>query len=229
MSGRRQQALGLFLRPAEGAPPARVAPRAAPLGTSRTLLVLCEAELLHAAAAMAALALARVLGAPCALAAVGGASRDPRRAGVATVGARRAAARLRAAGRPAAASGRLVWLSGPFGALAGAADPVGVAAGASLLLGRASAASGLPGVLALPHARTDALDRLIGWHDGVIAIPAADASCDLSEHVEASVAALGRRCVCISALSRRMAALAELGLHVPAAAVDALARLGDDA
>lgn len=87
------------------------------------------------------------------------------------------------------------------------------------------AATGAPGVLAIPLVRTDALDRVIAWHDGVVVICEPDATAAVAGRVAASLAALGRPIACAAPPSRRTAALAELGLRAPVVAVQAAEQL----
>lgn len=217
------------------APTAQTLSPAAPGGRGGhvpTVVVLCAASRSRVVAATFALALARALGTPAGIAAAVGALATDAGSLLAAPSARRAVARLRARDQEACAAGRLVWLADRRAADAEeivARDPAAAAAAASADLGRAVAATGLPGALAVPLVRSAALDRVIGWHDGVIVIREPDAEPAVVDRVRASVAALGRPVVFASPPARHAAILAEAGLHVPAAAVQAVVqlRLGD--
>ena len=231
MSGALAHARGLFVEA-----PARSA-AAAPLVRQPQLAVLCSPARAHAAAASVALALAETRRTPCSLAcaigcaAVSSASLTP--------GARRAAARLRRRGESAAAVGRLVWLvadapdvgADPDAGVAADADrPAGArpdAAGASLALGRAARAVTAPAVLAIPFARTAAIDRVLAAHDAIVVVREADVPARLSELVLASLGELGRPVVAMDAPSLLAARMATAGLRAPATAADAVARLRD--
>ncbi len=190
-----------------------------------TIVVLCAPSRGRGAAAAVGLAIARVLGAPCAVAAVvGGADVTPS-VGLRTPATGHAATVLRARGNAARTSGRLVWLPDRRPEETVAADPAGAAAAASAELGRAVAATGLPGVLAIPLMRSDALDRVIAWHDGIVVVREPDATALVADRVAESLAALGRPLVGASPLSRQAAVLAELGLRAPLAMVQAVQRL----
>jgi hypothetical protein len=211
-------------------PRAVAAAPAAPGGSIEqpTLVVLCRLARGRATAAAVALALARVCGANCAMAAAVTVAEQPFAPGLGLPGAHRVAARVRARGGHAAAAGRLVWL--PDRRVAAASDfvlhdPAGAAAAASADLGRAVLASGVPGVLAVPYARTAALDRVLAWHDGIVVVREPDAPVGVIERVVESLGALGRPVVCVSPLSRTEAALALAGLRASPCVLDAVARL----
>jgi hypothetical protein len=194
-----------------------------------TILVLCTAPRARVAAAVFAMALARTLGTPCGIAASAGVGGRLPGAGLATPAARRVAARLRARGQHATASGRLVWL--PDRRVAAPreivdADLAGAAAAASADLGRAALAGGVPAVLALPHARTAALDRVIAWYDGIVVVREPDATAAVMNRVVESLSALGRPVVCVSSPPRHEAVLTLPGLRTSPAALSAVAQLG---
>jgi len=185
--------------------------------------VLCTSARAHAAAAAIALALARTTGAGCGLAAAVGLG------GGVSIGALpaacRAADRLRERGLPATASGRLVWLADRRAPLAGK-DAAACAAAASVELARAAAEAGAPGALALPLVRTDALDRVLAWHDALVVVPEPAAAGALAERALASLAALGRPLGLVVPPARTAAALAVAGVRAPAEALHATAALG---
>jgi hypothetical protein len=177
----------------------------------------------HAAvgACAMALALTRACGAASALAgAVGVLHRQPHLGGLPA--ARGSAARLRARGLPAVAVGRLVWV-----ALEDACDDeTGLAAAMAATLGRAAAAVRAPAALALPLARTEALDRVLAWHDAFVVVREPDMPDVLVESALASLARLGRPVATMPVLSRVDAALAAGGLRAPAEAIRAGELLG---
>jgi hypothetical protein len=188
--------------------------------------ILCAAPRARAAAAGLALALARAAGRPCGLAgAVGG------DAGAALGGmpaARRAAVALERRGLPARASGRLVWLADRRGTFQAEDVPARCAA-LSAELGRSAVALGVPAVVAFPFARTDALDRVLAWHDAIVVVREPDAPAAAIERALASLARLGRPVAATAPPSRVSGALAVAGVAVPAEAavtVGELARGG---
>ncbi|HEX4806990.1 MAG TPA: hypothetical protein VFU94_13920 [Conexibacter sp.] len=196
--------------------------------------VLCASERARPAASGVALALARALRRPAAVA--GGVGVEAAAALGATPAARRAAGRLRGRGLPACANGRLVCLADGRDALV---DPVAAeattghgavrAAAASAELARAATAVALPGAVALPFTRTAALDRVLAWHDAIVAVPQPGASEAMVAESLASLAALGRPVAAMAPPSRVGAALACGGLRAPAEAIEAVAALGLDA
>jgi hypothetical protein len=194
-----------------------------PCGGAPTVVVLCSATRARAAAAGVALALAGACGSACATVAGIGVPGVPPDA-AALPAARRAAARLRADRLAAGASGRLVWLDDPAGDAV--QDGAGLAGAASSALGRAVAVVGTPAVLAVPFARTAALDRVLGWHAGIVVVrePAVDDA--LVDRSLASLAALGRPVVELTPPARWPAALSVAGLRAPGCAAQAVAQLG---
>jgi hypothetical protein len=189
-----------------------------------------------ASACAVALALARARGAPAALAGAAGVARRQQLVG-GMPAARRHAGRLRGRGLPAVASGRVVWvaLEAPGyavaaearGADAGFRDEVGLAAAIAAGLGRATSAARVPAALALPLARTDALDRVLAWHDAFVVVRDPGAPEGLLRHALASLASLGRPVATMAVPPRVDATLAAAGMRAPAAAVQAVERLGD--
>jgi hypothetical protein len=175
------------------------------------------------AAAAIALAMARGLGAPCALAASLGAGATSSLTWVPS--AHRAAAALRERALPASACGRLVWLADRRGPLP-ADDVAAGAAALSAELGRAATAVGLPGAVALPLARTAALDRVLAWHDAIVVVHDPDAADGVLERALASVAALGRPVAEMVPPRRVAGTLAVSGLAAPSEAAAAVAQLG---
>jgi hypothetical protein len=184
-----------------------------------TVAVLCTASCAPAAVAMVALALARGQGTPCAL--VAGSGR-PSGGAVAVPSARRAAALLRTRGEDATAAGRLVSLAN---LPASEHDPVGTVAAASVALARATAIACVPGAVVIPLARSDALDRVLRWHDAIVAICEPGVADPLAERVNASLAELGRPVVAMPPPGRQAAAFARLGLRAPSWAVARVAEL----
>jgi hypothetical protein len=178
----------------------------------------------HAAASTGAVALAltRALGTGTALAGVAGASRrQPPLGGLPA--ARRTAARLRERGLPATTAGRLVWL----GIDVDEHDDVGLAAAMAATLGRAASAARVPAALALPLARTEALDRMLGWHDAFVVVREPAAADVVVERALVSLARLGRPVATMPPPSGLAATLAAAGLGVGAGgAAEAVARLG---
>lgn len=201
-------------------------------GALPSVAVLCAAPRGAAVAAAIALALARACGCPFALAAAVGVA--PAGAASLVPSAARAAAQLRRGGHPAHARGRLVWLAdrraedadAGSGTPQLAVDPADAAAALSADLTRAAAAVAAPCALAIPFARSEALDRVLGWHDAVVVVRAPDASAALLQLVLTSIAALDRPVVAVQAPGRFEAGLAMAGLHAPAFARAAIAQLG---
>jgi len=204
------------------------APRALapPAGAAPIVAVLCAPARARAAAAGVALALARTSGRGCGLAAGVGVAGDA--SIVALPAARRAAGDLRELGLSAAASGRIVWLVDRRGPLA-IEDEAARAAAASAELARAVAAAGAPGALAIPFVRTDALDRVLAWHDALVVVREPATSALLAERALASLAALGGPVAPMAPPARPAAALAVAGARAPAEALQAVAALGLDA
>jgi hypothetical protein len=184
--------------------------------------VLCAEPRAHVAAAGVALALARLSHGPCALAGAVGAPEAA--AMLAAPGARRAAAALQRRGLPASASGRLVWLADRRGALA-LDDAVSRCAAAGAELGRSATTLGAPAAIAYPIARTDALDRVLAWHDAIVVVREPDAPAAMIERALASLARLGRPAGAMAPPSRMSGALAVAGLAVPAEAAAVVAEL----
>jgi hypothetical protein len=220
-------------------------PQAAPL-----VAVLCTAPRARVATAGVALALAHATGSRCAIA--GAVGTETRAALGGTPAARRSAMALRRRGLPASASGRLVWVADRRGQLVPAvgnpldgpatgatvpvaaptAEPTDVAARVAALsaeLGRSAATLGLPAAVALPFARTEALDRVLAWHDAIVVVREPDAPAAVLERALESLAALGRPVVAMAPPARlfSVCALAGLGAAAEAvSAVDELARGG---
>ncbi|HEU4704030.1 MAG TPA: hypothetical protein VFS37_16225 [Conexibacter sp.] len=184
--------------------------------------ILCAQPRARVAAAGVALALARASGCPLALA--GGIGAPPAAVALALPSARRAAAALRRRALPAHASGRLVWVADRRGALPDDDGPSRCAA-AGAELGRSAAALGAPAAVAYPFARTDALDRVLAWHDAVVVVREPDAPAVVIERALASLARLGRPAVAMAPPSRAAGALAVAGFAVPAEAAAAVAAL----
>ncbi|MDO8214060.1 hypothetical protein [Conexibacter sp. CPCC 206217] len=203
-------------------------------GALPNVAVLCTTPRGAAVTAAIALALARACGRPFALAAAVGVGVAPAGAGSLVPSAARAAAQLRRGGHQAQARGRLVWLADrrvqPTSTEAGrsqlAVGPADAAAALSADLTRAAAAVAAPCALAIPFARSQALDRVLGWHDTVVVVRAPDASAALLQLVLTSVAALDRPVVAVQAPGRFEAGVAMAGLHAPAFARRAVAQLG---
>jgi hypothetical protein len=177
----------------------------------------------RAGTAAVALALARLLGRGCAIAATLGAIPEPSPLRLPAPAARSAAARLRGRGDRAQTCGRLVWLEGAWPA---EADPAGAAAAASAALGRAARSLGVPAALAIPLARTAAVDRVLRWHDGIVVVRESGTVEHVPERVLASLRELGCPVVELSRPGPLAAATAAAGLVAPAAAVQAVAALG---
>jgi hypothetical protein len=212
---------GLFVE----ARPRAVAGSIPPLAPPPTVAVLCTPARGHAAAASVALALARAAGRRCAIAAAAGASTRALPALPATAAAARAARRLRERGQSATASGRLVRLVAPP-VPDRDADAAGIAAGASAALARAAIATCAPAVLAIPFARVEGLDRVLGWHDGIVVVREPGAPEGLVERALESLAALGRPVAAIAPPAGAAALAATLGLRAHDSALAAVAELG---
>jgi len=94
-------------------------------------------------------------------------------------------------------------------------------------------ALGAPAAVAYPFARTDALDRVLAWHDAIVVVREPGAPAAVVDGALASIARLGRPTGVMELPSRTAAALAVGGLVAPAEAVAALSGLrpagGDDA
>lgn len=184
--------------------------------------ILCTAPRGRVAASAIALALARVSRCSCALAGAVGEGPSGSIAGLPS--ARRAARGVRDRGLPAAASGRLVWLPDRRGALV-AEDVAGRAAAMGAELGRAAAYVGAPAVVALPLARTGALDRVLAWHDAVVVVREPDAPAAVIERALRSLAELGRPVAAMAPPPRPYGTLAAWGAVAPAEAMRAVAEL----
>jgi hypothetical protein len=194
------------------------APLPAPL-----VAILCTAPRGRVAASAIALALARAFRCSCALAGAVGADSSGSLGGVPS--AHRTARGARNRGLSAAATGRLVWLPDGRGALRGS-DIAGRAAAMSAELGRAAAFAGAPAAIALPIARTAALDRVLAWHDAVVVVREPDAPAAVVERALVSLAELGRPVATMAPPLRLSGALAAGGAVAPAEAIRAVAELG---
>ncbi len=194
------------------------APLVAPL-----VAVLCAAPRGRVAAAGVALALARATRCTCALVGVVGEVTTGSIAGAPS--ARRATHAVRERGLPAVASGRLVWLADRRGELV-VDDIVARAAAMSAELGRSATIVGAPAAIALPFARTAALDRVLGWHDAIVVVREPDAAAAVIERAMGSLAELGRPVAAMAPPRRLAGALAAGGVAAPAEAVHAVAALG---
>jgi hypothetical protein len=193
--------------------------------TARSVAVLCAAPRARLAVAGIALALARAGGAPCALVGALDGRQIVPRAG--SPPARRAAAAVLACGRDAAACGRLVWVADRPGATA-AESGVARAAALAAALGRATVLSGMPSAVAIPLARTDALDRVLAWHDALVVVRESAMPEAAFERSLASLAGLGRPLAAMTLPPRLASGLAAAGAVAPAAAVEAVAQLRFD-
>ena len=193
------------------------APLPAPL-----VAVLCAAPRGRVAAAGVALALARASRCRCALAGAVGEGLPGSSGGV--LSARRAARGVRERGLPAVASGRLVWLADGRGELP-VDDIAARAAAMSAELGRSAAFVGAPAAIAMPFARTVALDRVLAWHDAIVVVREPDAAATVIERALASLAELGRPVAAMAAPRRLAGTLAAGGVIAPAEAVRAVAEL----
>ena len=192
------------------------APVPAPL-----VAILCTAPRGRVAASAIALALARASHRPCALA--GAVGEQPSGSIGGMPSALRAARGVRDRGLPAAARGRLVWLPDRRGGLV--ADDAGRAAVMSAELGRAAAYVGAPAAIALPFARTAALDRVLAWHDAVVVVREPDAPAAVIERALTSLVTLGRPVAAMAPPPRLSGALAAGGAVAPAEALRAVAAL----
>ncbi len=131
---------------------------------------------------------------------------------------------MREQGLPANVNGRLVWLLDRRGALP--ADDAAVrAAATSVELGRAAALVGVPAAVALPFARTAALDRVLAWHDAIVIVPESDTHAAVVARGLESLAELGRPVAAMAPPARLSGALAAAGLRVPMEAMRAVADL----
>src|SRR5437764_568853 len=92
-------------------------------------------------------------------------------------------------------------------------------------LGRSATFAGVPATLALPFARTDALDRVLAWHDAIVVVREPDAAPTVIERALASLAELGRPVAAIAPPRRLSGTLAAGGVVAPAEAVRAVAEL----
>lgn len=191
-------------------------------GVAPIVAVLCTPPRARAAAAAVALGLARATRHPCALAtAVGG---GPGVAFGALPSARRAVAALRERDLSVAAGARLVWLADRRGPAS--TDVVARAAASSAELARSVAATGAPAAVALPFARTVALDRVLAWHDALVIVREPDAPDAIVQRARESVAALGRPVAVLDPPPRLPAALAVAGIAAPAELARVVAELG---
>lgn len=202
---------------------ADVAPRVVATDRPPVVAVLCRERFARPAAAVVGLALAHASGEPCALVAHRGGAAS----GIALPAARRAAAELGRHGYDASAAGRLVWLASRAARLADHDDDVGGRAAASVELARASALARLPAAIAICAVRSAPLDRVLAWHDAIVAIREPGSTDAVVERVTASLAELGRPVLVADVPSRRASSLATHGLAAPRSTLDALARLGD--
>jgi hypothetical protein len=185
-------------------------------------VILCTAPRARVAAAGVALALAHAAGSRCALAGVVGADAAATLGGMPA--ARRAATALRRRALPTAASGRLVWLADRRASLP-PDDVASVCAALSAELGRSAAALGVPAAVAFPFARTDALDRVLAWHDAIVVAREPDAPPAAIERALASLARLGRPAAAMTPPPRTAAALAVAGLAAPSEAAAVVGEL----
>jgi len=184
--------------------------------------ILCAAPRARVAAAGLALALARVTRRPCGLAGAVGEDAGAAPGGLPT--ARRGSVALQRRGLPASASGRLVWLADRRGELQADDVPARCAA-LSAELGRSAAALGVPAAVAFPCTRTDALDRVLAWHDAIVVVREPDAPPAMIEHALASLARLGRPAGVLTPPARLPGGLAIAGVVVPAEAASVVAEL----
>jgi hypothetical protein len=117
-----------------------------------------------------------------------------------------------------------VWLADRRGAMQDDDVPSRCAAvGAEL--GRMAGALGAPAAVAYPFARTDALDRVLAWHDAIVVVREPEAPAAVVERALAGLAELGRPAGAMEISSRAAAALAAAGLAVPAEASTAVSGL----
>lgn len=189
-----------------------------------SVAVLCAPSRARVAAAAVALALARAIGSPSALAAAVGAGAPAPLGG--TLAARRSAAALHASGHAAAARGRLVWLGDRRG---DEATDAAAARAAALCaeIGRAASAV-VPAAVVLPLPRSDALDRVLAWHHGIVVVLEPGTAETLAAGALASLAALGRPVAAMVPPTRLAATAALGGIATTAEATGAVARLGFD-
>lgn len=201
-----------------------------------TVAVLCDPAAGLVAACAVALALGVAAGTRRAVAMAVGHGERP--ALPLTAASGRGAAYLRERGYDAAAVGRLVWLAdlrvarrahvdgrAPLGPHDD--DPVGVVAAASVELSGAARAVGAPGAVAIPLARTAALDRVLGWHDGIVVVEDERTTMpELAELARESLATLDRPVTAMALPSRLPARAAVAGLRASEAALRAVAELG---
>ena len=184
--------------------------------------VLCTESRARAATAAVALSLAQVAGRRCALAGAVGASAGA--ALGAMPAARRQAAALQRRGLPAHASGRLVWLADRRGPLAENDLPPRCAA-LSAELGRSAGGLAVPAAVAFPCVRSEALDRVLAWHDAIVVVREPGALDGVIEHALASLARLGRPVGVVDVPSRMPGALAAAGFVAPAEVTRAVGEL----
>ncbi|MBB4664490.1 hypothetical protein [Conexibacter arvalis] len=105
-------------------------------------------------------------------------------------------------------------------------DPVGAVAAISLELAGAARALSVPAALAIPLARSSALDRVLGWHDAIVVVEDGRSTTpELSELVRESLAALDRPVAPMAPPSRAQARAAAAGIRAPSAAARAIAEL----
>jgi hypothetical protein len=183
--------------------------------------VLCEPQRARVAAASTALALASAVGARVAVAAVAGV-RDAR-SQLASRPASRCAARLVARGYAAAAVGRVAWVAD---ASPSADDVAGEAAALVVVTAGAGRMLGVPAVVALPVARTAALDRVLGWADAVVVAERHAKTPAVAALERASIERLARPTAFMATPSRAAALLAGAGMRATPEAVQAVAVLG---
>lgn len=197
-----------------------------------TVAVLCDPAHGAATASAVALALADACGSRCAVAAAVGHGAV---AGLpAGPGVRRATAELTARGYDAIAVGRLVWLADlrvtrrhDDDAAALRDDPVAAVAAAALEVAGAARALSVPAALAIPLARSEALDRVLGWHDAIVVVEDGRTTTpELAGLIAASLAQLGRPVAAMGLASRLRARMTAAGVGRPAAAIRAVAELG---
>lgn len=100
------------------------------------------------------------------------------------------------------------------------------AAALSAELGRSVAAVGGAGAIAIPFARTCALDRVLAWHDALVVVHEAEASTRVLERALTSLAALDRPVTAMAPPRRLAAMLAVAGLRAPVEATHAIGELG---
>jgi len=174
------------------------------------------------AASGLALALAHELRFACALA--GAVGEVPVASLGAVPSARRVAAAARAGGLPATASGRLVWLADRRAAM-GPADAADQAAAMSAELGRCATAAGAPSAVAIPSARTAAVDRVLAWHDAIVVVVEPELAESILERALVGLRALGVPVATMTPPARGAGALAAAGLRAPREARQAVAAL----